>query len=209
MWYRRQALKAIRVSLFREIRAHKGSAVGALLTGWVLWTLYVMSISPRITPYFFDINLDGPTIGLRISPSDPIGSVLTVLSAPVRLHTALNQPFSFAFAVALPFVAWALIGGLVAIIANLHLERITRHSGTVQLTIGFQRERQTAAVFLFAGSTLLLNLFLPDILSFICDVGPWTFPGVEFCVWPSRGLRRCFGRWDFARRNSNGWAAPR
>jgi len=160
-WYRRQALKAIWVSLFREIRAHKGSAVVALLTGWVLWAFNVTSIFPLITPYFFNINPDGPTIGVAIRPSDPIGSVLTVLSAPVRLHAALNQPFSFAFAVALPFVAWALIGGLVAIIANLHLEaNQTGLPPRAKVTIGFHRDRQTAAVFLFAGSTLLLNLLL-------------------------------------------------
>jgi len=166
-WYRRQALKAIWVSLFREIRSHKGSTVGALLTGWVLWTLYVISISPLITPYFFEINLDRPTIGLRISPSDPIGSALAVLSAPVRFNTALHQPFSFGFAVALPFVAWVMCGGLVAFAANFHLE--SNHAGVParrKVTVSFHRDRQTAAVLLFAGSTLLLNLLFTGYFVF-------------------------------------------
>lgn len=152
-WYRRQALKAIGVGFFREIGAHKVRAVGALLTGWVLWTFYVTSIIPFFTPYFLGGDPDGPTIGVAILPSDPIGSALTVLSAPVRWHAAMNQPFSFAFAVALPFAAWALIGGLVAFAASFHLE-----PSRSRVTVGFHRDKQTAAVLLFAGSTLLLYL---------------------------------------------------
>jgi len=198
-WYRRQALNAIWVSLFREIRAHKGSAVGALLTGWVLWTLYVTSILPFVTPHFF-----GGSFGVEIVPSEPIASALTVLSAPVGMNAGLNQSFSFVFAVGLPFVAWVICGGLVAFVTNFHLK--SNHNGVPaepRLTLGFHRERQTAVVLLFAGSTLLLNLLS------LAASGPWTFPSVDFCVRrPSRGVRRCFCRGDSARRNSNGWVAP-
>ena len=44
MWYWRQALKAIPVSLFKEIRGHKWIAGGALLTGlltgWSTWKMF-------------------------------------------------------------------------------------------------------------------------------------------------------------------------
>jgi hypothetical protein len=40
MWYWRQALTAIPVSLFKEIRGHKWIAGGALLTGWSVWKMF-------------------------------------------------------------------------------------------------------------------------------------------------------------------------
>ena len=40
MWYWRQALKAIPVSLFKEIRGHKWIAGRALLTGWAVWMIF-------------------------------------------------------------------------------------------------------------------------------------------------------------------------
>src|SRR5262245_58048490 len=44
--YWRQAMKAIPVSLFRDVRAHKWSVAKALMTGWVLWILAAYFIFP-------------------------------------------------------------------------------------------------------------------------------------------------------------------
>src|SRR5436190_3971374 len=50
MWYWRQAMKAIPVSFFREIRAHKGISIGALLRGWVVWIVGGTMIVPLVFP---------------------------------------------------------------------------------------------------------------------------------------------------------------
>ena len=52
-WYWRQAMKAIPVSFIREIRAHRGSAAIALLTGWAIWILCALSIPHFIAIFFF------------------------------------------------------------------------------------------------------------------------------------------------------------
>ena len=135
MWYWRQAMKAIPVSFFKEIRGHKAIAVRALLMGWGLWTVYILEIVPLLTPYFLGIN----NVGVAIAPSDPIGTMWTILTAPVGFHLAFQRPFSFIFAVALPLLVWALCGLLVA---RLH------------------RDQHTSVVLLFAGTILLMNLLL-------------------------------------------------
>src|SRR6266581_2884708 len=65
--YWRQVLKAIPISFFKEIRGHKWIAARALLTGWALWTVYVTTIFPLLTPYFI-----GGGFGVAITLSDPI-----------------------------------------------------------------------------------------------------------------------------------------
>jgi hypothetical protein len=134
MWYWRQAMKAIPVSLFKEVRGHKTTAARALLTGWGLWTLYVTWVFPKLTPYFFGGDAG---IGVRIVPSDLAGTTWTVMTAPVGLAAGFNLPFSFAFAFGLPFMVWAVCGWLVA---------------------RFHRDQQTGVVLLFAGSIFLPNL---------------------------------------------------
>ena len=137
MWYWRQAMKAIPVSFFKELRGHKATAARALLMGWGLWTFYVVWIIPFVTPYFWGTGTHN--IGVAIVPSDPIGTTWTVLSAPVGFHLALERPFSFLFAVPLSLFVWALCGWLVA---------------------RFHRGQQTCVVLLFAVSILLMNLLL-------------------------------------------------
>jgi len=134
MWYWRQVLKAIPISFFKEIRGHQWIAARALLTGWALWTFYVTTIFPRLTPYFI-----GNGFGVAITLSDPIDTAFTVLSAPVGVQAGSNRPFSFVFGVILPFLVWALCGWLVA---RLH------------------RGHQTGVVLLFAGSILLMEVLL-------------------------------------------------
>src|SRR5207249_2264224 len=51
MWYWRQAMKAIAVSLFHEIRSHKPTAATALLTSWGIWIFYVTLIFPPVNPF--------------------------------------------------------------------------------------------------------------------------------------------------------------
>jgi hypothetical protein len=154
MWYWRQVLKAIPISFWKEIRGHKKIAARALLTGWALWTLYVTTIFPVLTPYFF-----GGGFGVGFAPSDPIGTAWTVLSAPVGIQAGSNRPFSFVFAVALPFIAWALCGWLVA---------------------RFHRAHQTGVILLFAGSIVLLELLLfGQFVLYVRPPAPWlyTFAG--------------------------------
>ena len=58
MWYWRQALKAIPVSFFKEIRAHKWIAARALLTGWVVWIICEL-MSPHFLRGFYYFRLAG------------------------------------------------------------------------------------------------------------------------------------------------------
>ena len=58
MWYWRQALKAIPVSFFKEIRAHKWIAARALLTGWVVWMICEI-MSPHLIRSFYYFRLAG------------------------------------------------------------------------------------------------------------------------------------------------------
>jgi len=142
MWYWRQAMKAIPVSLFKEIRGHKRIAARALLTGWAMWILFVTWIFPLVSPFFF-----GVSFGVDLMhPRQPIQVAWSVLWAPVLGQASLARPFSYVFAVALPLLAWAVCGWLVA---------------------RFHREQQTSVVLLFAGSILLtaLLLFGPFILT--------------------------------------------
>jgi hypothetical protein len=154
MWYWRQAMKAIPVSFFRDIRGHKWVAARSVLIGWVLWTLYVTSIFPMITPYFF-----GGSFGVDIQPSHPFGSAWTVFSAPVGIQAGLNQPFSFVFGVALPLVAWAMCAWMVSVAANLRVYRVRNgNPDERKFSIRYRHGKQTSVVLLFAGSTLLFSL---------------------------------------------------
>lgn len=48
-WYWRQALTAIAVAFCQEIRAHKVLAVRAVATGWAVWYVYGMFVSPWVS----------------------------------------------------------------------------------------------------------------------------------------------------------------
>src|SRR5580704_6183206 len=69
MWYWRQAVKAIPISLFREIRAHKLIAARALMTGWGIWILCLLSIFPLLARLYFGV---GRTNGLPFSVLIPL-----------------------------------------------------------------------------------------------------------------------------------------
>jgi hypothetical protein len=131
LWYWRQAMKAIPVNFFEEIRGHKWIAARALLIGWGMWILFVTLIFPYLTPFFLGSNL-----GVSIEPRDPIGTAWTVLSAPVGVQTNIERP-SIVFGFVLPLIVWGMCGWLVA---------------------RFHRDQQTSVVLCFAGSILLLAL---------------------------------------------------
>jgi hypothetical protein len=98
MWYWRQALKAIPVSLFKEIRAHKWIAASAILTGWVVLIIcelmlpdlmrkfYYFRVAGYHVPYFWGIvpsllsgGLSGWVIG-RFHRSQRTGVLLFAVS---------------------------------------------------------------------------------------------------------------------------------
>lgn len=142
-WYWRQAISGIVVSFFKEIREHKIIAASALLTGWGMWAFYVTWILPLLTPFFLD-----DALGLSIQASDPVGTAWSAFWAPVLIQANRARPFSFVFAVALPFIVWMLCGWLVA---------------------GLHRGQKTSVVLLFAGSILLMDLVLAG--PFVSRVG--------------------------------------
>src|SRR6188474_351746 len=128
LWYWRQAMKAIPVSLFQEVRKHKRPSATALATGWGVWMVFIFGVLPFLTPSFL-----GASLGVSIAPTDPIGSAWSALWAPVLIQYGNARAFSFVFAMVLPLVVWTSCGWLVA---RLH------------------REHQKPVVMLLAGSIL-------------------------------------------------------
>jgi hypothetical protein len=162
VWYWRQVLKAIPVSLFKELRDHVWIAVASVMTGWVLWYLCVITIFSGLSKYFF-----GMSMGVGIEPSHPIGSAWTILWATVGIPAAINQPFSYVYSVLLPLIGWAICAWMVRIVSNIYFEHVEDDSlqGN-RLAMRLHHNRQNGAVLLFAGSTLLLNVLL---------IGPFIF----------------------------------
>jgi hypothetical protein len=163
MWYWRQALKAIPVSAFREVRAHKWMAARAVAKGLAAWTAFVVLIYRLFTTSFFG----GNGVGVEIQPLHPIGSAWSVLWAPVLLPAGLSPSSPVAFLlwiqIALPFIVWAICGWIVA---RVDVKLDPQKSSGPKLAVRFHRE----FVLVFACSILLLNLLL--IGPFIRYVGP-------------------------------------
>jgi hypothetical protein len=163
MWYWRQALKAIPVSAFREVRARKWMAARAVAAGFAIWTAFVVLIYPLFTLSFFG----GNGVGVEIQPLHPIGSAWSVLWAPVLLPAGLKPSSPIAFLlwirIALPLLMWTICGWIVA---RVDIKLDPQKSSGPKLAVHFHRE----LVLLFACSILLLNLLL--IVPFISFVGP-------------------------------------
>jgi len=104
MWYWRQAMSAIPVSFFKEIRGHKRIAARALLTGWVMWILCSKSIFPLVSPFFFGAwtVMWMPVLG---------GGVL---ARPSNKWAELRHVYPFVFEVALPLIVGSICGWVVA-----------------------------------------------------------------------------------------------
>src|SRR5262245_49342566 len=151
-----------------EIRAHKWIALRALLTGWVLWIFSLVWFFPFASSYFFDFEVPKPYpvnrpfaspdfhargLGVAFSLSDPIGSASSVMWMPIAAPIGINQRglWDFAtllFGIVMPFIVAAVCGWIVA---RLH------------------RSQKRAAVLLFAGSILLVNLMF--FARFAANVG--------------------------------------
>src|SRR5262249_50464051 len=139
MWYWRQVMKAIPVSFFREVRAHKRIAASALMTGWGVWIFSLVWFFPVVSPYFFGNGLTVP-----FSPGHLIGTASSVLWMPVGAPLGVNQGGlrdvpTFVFGIVLPLIIAAICGRLVA---------------------RFHRDQQRAAVLLFGSSILLMDVLL-------------------------------------------------
>jgi hypothetical protein len=104
MWYWRQAIKAIPVTLFKEIRGHKWIAARALLTGWGIWVLCGVSILRIVSPFFFG------AWGVMWNPALGGG----VLARPLDNSAEFPHVYPFVFAVAFPLMVGAMSGWLVA-----------------------------------------------------------------------------------------------
>jgi hypothetical protein len=157
LWYWRQTLKAIPVSFFREVRAHKGVSAGALLTGWILWIVGGALVFPLV--------FAGTNLGYAFVPSDPIGSAASFMWMPVL--GGFQRDVSFAFATALPLLVGAACGWLVA--------RWQISTRTHPPAIALQRvpqARKTGVVLLFAGSILLIDCLF--FWRFVVTVAPDT-----------------------------------
>jgi hypothetical protein len=137
MWYWRQALKAIPVSFFREIQSHRWMAARALLLGWGGWIVSLLWFFPFVSPYFF-----GNGLGVAFSASHPIGSFSSLMWMPVGAPISIQHRGvvgSVLFGIVLPLTVAAICGWLVA---------------------SFHRQQQRAAVLLFAGSILVVDVLL-------------------------------------------------
>jgi hypothetical protein len=161
--YWRQAMKAIPVSFFRDVRAHKWSVAKALMTGWVLWILAANLIFPIV---FYDPYADesAPQVSYHVVWNDPrswIGFMAVPAIGPtVHWKDPGNTLTAFLFAIALPAVVGAISGWLatrwqVCVQANPATLRLAR----------VDRDRQTGVVLLFAGSVLLMNLLASAVMA--------------------------------------------
>jgi hypothetical protein len=130
LWYWRQAMNAIPVSLFREVRKHKLIAGRALLTGWILWILCGVLIAPLAEPFFFGPwrAMFNPVLGGGIMPVPLSDS-----------YAGYRYLYLFLYPIALPLMVGTVSGWLIA---------------------RFHRSQQTTAVLLFASSLLLVNLMM-------------------------------------------------
>jgi len=146
------------MTFFAGIRAHKWIAARALLTGWVLWILGLVWLFPFVSYYLFVYKVPKPyPVGPLASPdffarglnvsfslSNPIDSGASVLWMPIAAPRGISEKGladanTFIFGIVLPFIVAAVCGWAVA---------------------RFHRKQRRFAVFLFAGSMLLVNLML-------------------------------------------------
>ena len=154
--YRRQAMKAIPVTFFRDIRAHKWSVAKALMTGWILWILAASLIFPIV---FYDpyAAADAPRVGFDVVWSDPRSWVAFRTVAAIGSTVNPGGPGStlvaFLFAITLPAVVGAMSGWLAA------RWQVCAQAKPPTLRLArVDRGRQTSVVLLFAGSVLFMSL---------------------------------------------------
>jgi len=142
MWYWRQVLKAVPVSVFKEVRSHKRIAARAMLIGWAIWTIFAVMNNPLFFASFFGGNM----AGVEIQPRHPVGI----------------WAFLVWVQVALPFLIKMLIGWIVARV-DVGIDP-TKSLGP-KLIVRFHRD----LVLLFAASVLLLNILVVGLLLSVAD----------------------------------------
>lgn len=103
VWYWRQATGGIAVNLLKEIDGHPWITARALVTGWVVWILWSITISPFVSPFFFGewSVMWSPLLGGGI------------LAHPGR-EAEFRYLYQFVFDALLPLVVGATCGWLVA-----------------------------------------------------------------------------------------------
>ena len=142
MWYWRQVLKAVPVSVFKEVRSHKRIAARAMLIGWAIWTIFAVMNNPLFFASFFRGNM----AGVEIQARHPVGI----------------WAFLVWVQVALPFLIKMLIGWIVVRV-DVGIEP-TKSLGP-KLIVRFHRD----LVLLFAASVLLLNILVVGLLLSVAD----------------------------------------
>jgi hypothetical protein len=156
MWYWRQAMKAIPVSFFREIRAYKRISIGALLRGWAVWIVGGSMILPLVFP-----SGPGPQVGFHFVLDDPLSIAAGVMWMPTLGLHYLNReglwstPSSFILAIALPLIVGIICGWLVA---RWQIS-VERNPFTIRIP-RVHPDRKTGVVLLFAASIFLVYLLL-------------------------------------------------
>ena len=156
LWYWRQALKAIPVSLFKEIRGHKRIAAQGLVTGWVMWIIGGALIFPLV--------FLGTNIGYDFEPSHIIGSAWSFMWMPVLGPVSFHRSGALAFAIALPLMVGVMCGWLVA------RWQVSARKRPLSVQVSrVHRNQKTGAVLLFAASILLIDILL--LGPFVSGVG--------------------------------------
>jgi hypothetical protein len=152
MWFWRQSLKGIAVSMATQILGHKAIAARAIAAGCIAWTLFVVFVYPAFTTSFFG----GNSLGVDVQALHPIGSAWSVLWAPAGLSFGPNPSNPLVFLLwiqlALPFLAWTLIGWLVT---RVDIGPAPKESNE-HLIVRVHRDLAP----LFAGFVFLLHLVL-------------------------------------------------
>jgi hypothetical protein len=151
MWYWRQVLKGILVSVITEARGHKVIAVNALVAGCMAWLVFLAIYTSVVLG---SSAHSGPGFDLFLYLAHPLG-VWAALWMPVAATLSLpgtSAVFRLWIQFALPLMAWATCGWIVT--------RIDRG-----------RTRRDLAP-LFAGFIFFLHLVfvIPGLTGFLADV---------------------------------------
>ena len=165
VWYWRQVLKGILVSVATEALRHKAIAVLAIVTGCVAWFVFLAMYSGFV---FGFAARSGPSFDLFQYLAHPL-IAWAALWMPVAVSLSLPRDstvFQLWIQLALPFVAWVACGWIVTRVGRGH------------------PHRDLAPVF--AGFILLLDLLfvVPGLTGFLADVrrGPLGPSGTVFPI---------------------------
>ena len=111
MWYWRQALKAMPVSFFKEIRGHKWIAASSLLTGWAGWMIFVTMIPLHVPlAFFFNHRYVGELVVNDTAMPLLVGMLCGRLVSLLRRNepTAVVLLFATSFLLLNPFMLYVM-----------------------------------------------------------------------------------------------------